>query len=122
MASGAERIMQLVGISLSDVEREEREISGGHKLFIVRGLMCFKDRCFVAEGMRSTKDKFFAKQKDGTYKPIDEVDIPSVMKSAFSNMIVRGVTALLGLKNLTWEQLNQLGIKKVHRVTYGKRR
>jgi hypothetical protein len=51
---------------------------------------------------------------------LPEVDETNIMKAAYSNMMVNGITRLLGIRNLTWEQLEKYGINKdgVSKVEY----
>jgi hypothetical protein len=52
------------------------------------------------QGICSSRDKFFA-ITDGALKPISEVDEPNIMKKALNNLIMNGITRILGLRNLT---------------------
>jgi hypothetical protein len=44
--------------------------------------------------------------------PVIEVDPGKVKKSAISNAINSGIMRLLGMRNLTWEDLAKGGIKR----------
>ena len=53
---------------------------------------------------------------------MEEVDMPSIKRKAYCNMIVRGVTRILGLRAITDEEMVAAGIDlgSVGEVTYGK--
>lgn len=72
-----------------------------------------------AVGTCSSRDQFLGtKTKAG--RALSDIDEGSVMKAAYSNMIVNGVTRLLGVRHLTWERLERLGISRggVAKVEY----
>ena len=70
-------------------------------------------------GTCSQRDAFFAKAK-GEWLDSIEVDETNIMKASYSNFVVNGITHLLGLRNLTWEQVVNAGIdkSKVLKVDY----
>ena len=55
-------------------------------------------------------------------KPLSEIDETNIRKAAYSNMVVNGVTRILGIRNLTWEEVKGGGIdpSKASKVSYGK--
>lgn len=72
-------------------------------------------------GACSTRDKLLG-TKGGEPKALKDIDIPSVMKKAETNLRRRAVTKPLGLDNVTWKELKQFaGITKdmVVKVEYG---
>jgi hypothetical protein len=73
-----------------------------------------------AIGVRSSKDPFFMGKKDSP-KPPSEIDRGDVKKGAYTNCIGNGITRLLGLRNLAWQDLINTGIKQsdVGKVDYG---
>lgn len=129
MGSGAEKVARLFGVSW-DEPRVEKILSKDEKdnFYFYKSTSIFrlgKDNV-GAVGTCSSRDNFFARQKgaDGKpeYKPLSEIDEMDILKKAVTNCIVNGVTRLLGLRNLTWEQVEGGGkIKKgeVGRVSYG---
>ena len=64
-----------------------------------------------AMGTCSSRDQFIGTGEQAL-KPLSEIDEGNILKAAYSNMIVNAVTRLLGVRNLTWERLEQLGIKR----------
>jgi len=84
-----------------------------------------------AIGSCSSRDKFFAyvseiRDRNGnvireaSWKPLSEIDETNVMKAAYTNLLVNGITRLLGIRNLTWDDLKEFGIDKdkVAKVEY----
>ena len=51
---------------------------------------------------------------------MSEVDETNIMKAAYSNCVANGITRLLGIRNLTWEQVKLGGIdpSKAAKVKY----
>lgn len=114
-ASGAEKLMRDLGINLIEIlERQIVEEPDGHFYVLYRGVFEFKGRRIVVDGVRSSRDPFFSQRK-GQSIPPDQINRSLVIKSAFSNMIARGVSILLGLRNLTDEDLK--GIIEEEKVT-----
>jgi len=86
----------------------------GHFTYTYQGAFWYTSKKGIARtvteiGSRSSYDDFFSADTDGAGKRIQisplEVDHEDVKKAAYSNCIVRGVTNLLGLRNLTWEDV-----------------
>ena len=84
-------------------------------------------RSIEVEGSRSSKDSFFKQYlyetgKERKEKPIDERDNKRDVKmAALTNLLGNGITRLLGIRNLTWDDLEKFaGIKKeeVGKVEY----
>lgn len=110
--SGSEKIARLFGISwrfLGDIERKDEE--GGHFSFEVPMEFYMAGASVEFRGSRSSKDPFFSK-KYGEIIPPSEIDKTDVMKAAITNTIGNGITRLLGIRNLTWEDLESSGIRK----------
>jgi len=109
--SGAEKIARLFGISWRIdepiLEREE----DGHFAFTYKGYF----RMGVVEieviGSRSSRDPFFSKAR-GEDIPPSAIDRQNVKKAALTNCIGNGITRLLGIRNLTWDDLAEAGIKR----------
>lgn len=126
-ASGAQKVARAFGISWTIDEPTKESLDGGHYMFTYKGAFSLHGACIDAIGTRSSKDGFFKKygSKDAagnrTELPPSEIDPGDVKKSAFTNCLGNGISALLGIKNLTWEELNEAGIKKdeASRVDYG---
>jgi hypothetical protein len=122
-ASGSHKIARLFGISwrLDPVSMLMEE--GGHIQFKYKGYFGMGNVEIEAIGTRSTSEKFFSQGKGGTKKPLSEIDKGDVEKAALTNCIGNGVTTLLGLKNLSWDDLKEFaGITRemLNKVSYQK--
>lgn len=118
--SGAEKIANLFNVSWSFLTPEpicETE-ADGHYTYTFQGRFTMGGRSIEVEGSRSSKDSFF---KQNVYendvkreKTIDERDNRRDVKmAALTNLLGNGITRLLGIRNLTWEDLEKFaGIKQ----------
>ena len=72
-------------------------------------------------GNCSTRSDFFGTTKDG-YKPLSEVDIPSIKQAAITNLWNHACVRSLGLKSMTVEDLKLAGmdITKIGAVAFNK--
>ncbi len=119
--SGAEKVARLFGISwrfdLPVFIQEE----DGHFRYEFKGYFSMGVAEVEVVGTRSSSDPFFCGSKDRP-KPPSEIDKGDVMKAAFTNCIGNGVTRLLGIRNLTYEDLAEAGIdsSKIGKVEYRK--
>lgn len=118
--SGSEKIARLFGISwrfMGDIQRKDEE--SGHFSFEVPMEFVMQGVSVEFRGSRSSKDPFFSKKK-GVDIPPSEIDKTDVMKAAITNTIGNGITRLLGLRNLTWEDLKESGIdvSKIGKIEY----
>ncbi len=127
-ASGGEKVARLFGISWRISEPVYESEEGGHYSYTYTGTFSLSGATIEAVGTRSSKDGFFKKygKKDdegnAEVLPPSEIDKGDVKKAAFTNLIGNGITRLLGIRNLTWEDLETVGIKKenVGKVDYKK--
>jgi len=122
--SGAEKVARLFGVKIKDVKSEKRtsdDEKGKFYYYLVTGTAMLKDNqdSIEAVGTCSSKDQFFAK-RNGVLLPLSEVDETNILKSAYTNFVVNSITRLLGIRNMTWEELNSVGInkEKVAKVEY----
>ncbi|MEN3051321.1 MAG: hypothetical protein ABC596_05865 [Candidatus Methanosuratincola petrocarbonis] len=118
--TGAESIARLWGLRWK-ISLLRREMRGGQYIWFV-GLKIGGGGLGEIEvvGTRRSNDPFFAK-RSGEILPIEEVDEAAVQKAAYTNALVNGIMRLLGLRNITWDELREHGImpEKVARVTRG---
>jgi hypothetical protein len=123
-SSACEKLMPIFGVCLKKADYEKKvdsDDAGVYYIYIYQGTFSWAGGSIVAVGNCTSRDKFFAwDNMTKTYKPLSQVDEASIMKAAYSNMLMNGVTRLLGLKNLMWEQLEEFGFKrdKVTTVKY----
>jgi len=112
-SSGAEKIARLFGISWRIEEPLFEHEADGHFSYTYKGFFSFKSITIEAIGVRSSKDPFFRRyDKQGNPLPPTEIDKGDVKKAAYTNCIANGITRLLGIRNLTWEDLAEAGLKK----------
>lgn len=124
--SGAEKVARVFGIAwkIDDPVLETEE--SGHFAYTYKGYFTVAGATIEAIGTRSSKDGFFKKYvghgDDRKELPPSEMDKGDLKKAAYTNCIGNGITRLLGLRNLTWEDLRESGIIKdqVGRVDYKK--
>ena len=108
-ASGAEKIARPFGVKISISGPPEKikgtDAKGEYYIWIYRGTASLSGfDSMDIQGICSSRDKFFAVEND-VLKPISEVDEPNIMKKAYNNLVMNGITRILGLRNLTWEEV-----------------
>ena len=113
-ASGGEKVARLFGISWRISEPVRETIEGGHFTFTYKGEFSLGGAAIEAIGTRSSKDGFFKRyDRERNELPPSEIDPGDVKKSAYTNLLGNGITRLLGIRNLTYEDLAEFaGIKK----------
>ena len=119
--SGSEKIARLFGISWTIEEPLLTTEEDGHFSYTYKGAFTIGTTPpidFI--GSRGSKDLFFSKSH-GEAIPPSEIDRNDVKKAAYTNLLGNGITRLLGLRNLTWEEVESSGIKKdtTAKVKYG---
>jgi hypothetical protein len=124
--SGSEKVARVFGIAWKIDEPLLETEESGHFAYTYKGYFTVAGATIEAIGTRSSKDGFFKKYAgygdDRKELPPSEIDKGDLKKSAYTNCIGNGITRLLGLRNLTWEDLQESGITKdsVGRVDYKK--
>jgi len=116
-SSGGEKIARLFGISWQINEPTITTEEGGHFTYTYTGIFSLGGVSIEAVGTRSSKDPFFSRAHGSDVLP-SEIDKGDVKKAAFTNLTANGITRLLGIRNLTWEELGVAGIQKGKGVTY----
>jgi hypothetical protein len=118
--SGSEKVARLFGISwrLNEPVREEHD--DGHYSYTIKGYFSMGAAEIEVVGTRSSKDPFFS--RNGKV-PVTEIDRNDVKKGAMTNCIGNGITRLLGIRNLTWDEVRSGGVNqsKVSKVEYKKK-
>ena len=124
--SGAEKIARLFGISWRIDEPIREDLEGGHYIYTYKGYFSLAGAEIEAIGSRSSKDPFFKRYVyvNGERKelPPSEIDPGDVKKAAYTNCIGNGITRLLGLRNISYEDLEKVaGIKReqITKIKYG---
>lgn len=119
--SGGEKVARLFGISWRIDPPVEERTEDGHFSFIFKGYFSLGNSEIEAIGTRSSRDSFFSARKGGDLPP-SEIDRNDVKKAAYTNCIGNGVTRLLGIRNMTWDDLSKVGISRenVNKIEYKK--
>ena len=110
-ASGAEKVARTFGISWRIDEPTYTEEPDGNYSYTYKGYFSLGSATIEAIGSRGTKDPFFSKSH-GEAKPLSEIDRNDVKKAAYTNLLGNGITRILGIRNLTWEELENAGIHR----------
>ena len=107
--SGSEKIANLFNISWRIDEPLFEEEPDGHFTYTYTGIFTVTGRSIQVTGSRSSKDPFFKKYDyvngQKVEKPISAIDRRDVKMAAMTNLLGNGITRLLGIRNLTWEDL-----------------
>lgn len=126
--SGAEKIANLFNISWRINEPIFEMEEDGHYTYSYMGTFSMAGRSIQIEGSRSSNDPFFKQynwdNKTKTERAIHERDNKRDVKmAALTNLLGNGITRLLGIRNLTYADLEAFaGIKQsdIGRVEYKK--
>ena len=127
--SGSEKIANLFNISWGFLTAEPlyEEDPDGHYTYTFKGRFSMGGRSIEIEGSRSSRDSFFKQNLYEEKKFVREKTVAErdnkrdVKMAALTNLLGNGITRLLGIRNLTWEDLEKFaGIKKdqVGKVDY----
>ena len=119
--SGGEKVARLFGISWRIDEPQLTTYEDGHFSFTYKGYFTFGLATIEFEGSRSSRDPFFSKAH-GKDIPPSEIDRNDIKKAALTNTIGNGVTRILGIRNLSWDDLKDSGIdiSKIIKIEYAK--
>jgi len=124
--SGAERVGRLFGIKLTNIDTvkvQADDTKGKYYIYKTTGTVALPGKydSIEAIGTCSQRDKFFAFRKN-EWRDTLEIDETNILKASYSNFVVNGITHLLGLRNITWEQLKTAGIdtEKIMKIKYEK--
>lgn len=130
--SGSEKIANLFNISWRIDEPLYEEEANGHFTWTYKGYFTLGGRSIEAIGTRSSKDAFFNKYEyikvegkadERKILPPSAIDKGDVKKAALTNLFGNGITRILGIRNLTWDDLKEFaGIlqEQVQGVQYKK--
>jgi len=121
-ASGGEKVGRTFGISWRIDEPVLTPEEDGNYSYTYKGYFTLGSATVEVIGSRGTKDPFFSRAH-GADKPISEIDRNDVKKAALTNLIGNGITRILGIRNLTWEELEIAGIHKdkTNKIDYKKK-
>ena len=124
MDRGTENVAVAFGVDISDLQlRQEwaEDDKGRYYTFVASGKAYSKKLGRYVEdiGVCSQRDKFFG-MIGGKFKEIAEVDMANVRRKAVTNLYNRLIKRVIGLMGVTFDDLNQAGIRKeqLGRVEY----
>lgn len=130
--SGCEKIAGPFGIGWRDLKGPITSFDeDGHFVASYTGTFVMHGREIEATGSRSSKDEFFSaryryneetKKKEKYIKPPSEIEKRDVQMSAYTNLLVNGISRILGIRNMTYEDLAAAGfdVNKIKKVEYNK--
>lgn len=129
-ASGCEKVARTFGISWQILgEPEIEHLPGGHIQVTYKARFSLGKASIEAIGVRASNEPFFStrwkKNGEKVTLPASEITLGDVKKAAYTNCLANGISRLLGIRNLTWEDLEKFaGIKReeVSRIEYRKRK
>lgn len=108
---GAEKIAKTFGISWDAPKMEIEFIQDGHYNIRFSGHIYDERRSIYVIGGTSSRNKFFAGASQD--KPVDDIDRNEVIKKALTNWMNNGIKRIMGIRNLTWEEVERItGIKR----------
>ena len=123
-SSGAEKIARMFGISWRICEgypkREDiKDEKGSYYMYTYKGEFTMGGKSIEIIGTCSQKDKFLGTQGKAE-RPASEIDETNIIKKANTNMIARGITTILGIRNLTWDEVHSGGVEQnqTNKVVY----
>jgi len=115
-ASGGEKVARVFGISWRIDAPVFAQEPDGHFQYTYKGFFSLGGATIEVIGTRSSKDGFFKRYtgsgENRVALPPSEIDKGDVEKAAYTNCIGNGITRLLGIRNLTWEEVEAGGIKR----------
>jgi hypothetical protein len=104
-SSGLEKVADAWGLSWGFLGKPEKIIEQDRYL-IVTTLYVESPwgRRIEVVGTRASDDPLYGKV-GGALRPLSEIDEGDIRKASYTNALARGVSIMLGLRNLTWEEL-----------------
>jgi hypothetical protein len=119
--SGSEKVARLFGISWRIDPPQFTTEDDGHYSYTYKGYFDLGPASIEFEGSRGSKDAWYSKAH-GKDVPVSEIDKNDVKKAALTNTIGNGVTRILGIRNLSWDDLKEAGldVSKIGKVEYTK--
>lgn len=128
VAAGAEKIARPFGVKIKMTGHDKeagRDEHGEYYIYTFYGTATLaNDRLDSIDvmGICSSRDKFFG-TRDGEIIPMSEISEPNIKRKAYNNMVMNGITRLLGLRNMTWEEVeSKIDRGKVAGYKYGSRK
>ena len=120
-SSGLEKVADPLGISFGFIGPQTKIELGDRYLIETKLWFSSSWRRIEVVGFRASDDPLYAK-RGGVLLPMHEVDEADIRKASYTNCIARGLSIMLGLRNMTWEELGEYGVteagaQKIERKT-----
>ena len=110
-ASGSTKVARVFGVSWRIEEPTFEVDEQGYITYTFRGEFSLAGSTIEALGVRSSKDPFFTtRYVDNNKKTLgpSEVDKGDVKKAALTNLLGNGITTILGIRNMTWAEIENV--------------
>jgi len=116
-ASGCEKVARPFGVKIKLKNPAFQKISssderGAFYIYLFFGTASLGNGLDSIDviGKCSSRDKFFG-TVEGELRPVAEVPEENIMMKAYNNLLMNGISRVLGLRNMTWEEV-RAGIGK----------
>jgi len=113
-SAGAQAVARRCGVKVTEVEERKekhRDQEGDYYEFVYTATFSLPGAIDVIEGVSgscTSKDPLLG--TGGTGKTIADVDPGDIRKKAYTNLLQRGITMLLGLRGLEWSSLKRFNV------------
>lgn len=98
--------------NISKIRRESADDKGPFYIWEVSGTASWPNgESIEVFGTCSSRDNFLGTET-GAGRKVSEIDEGSIMKAAFTNMEINGITRFLGVRSLSWARLAELGLDR----------
>jgi hypothetical protein len=126
MDRGAENVAIAFGVDISDVQLKlewAEDIKGRYYTYVASGKAYSKKLARYVEdlGVCSQRDRFFGWDSHArAWRPIEDVDMANIRRKAVTNLYNRLIKRVIGLMNVTFDDLKQAGIdpERLGKVEY----
>ena len=112
-SSGSEKVGRRFAVKIFDTDQTKEDYEdedGKYIMFTTTGKVGFNEVEYITVmGACSTRDKFFGKV-GGAYKPLKDIDLTNIKKKSYTNFMSLGIQKLIGIRNLSWKELEKYGI------------
>lgn len=114
--SACESMARRCGVSIINVQKLKRQSSDDRGDFYIwecsaTFVLPSGYDSIEAFGTCASRDNFLGTDT-GAGRELSEIDEGNIMKASYTNMLVNGITRLLGVRNLSWQRLEQLGLSR----------
>lgn len=123
-SAAAEVMARRCAVSITNttqVKQVRHDDKGESYLYIVKGTARLPGGYDEIEaiGTCDSRDQFLGTETRSG-RALSEVDEGNILKAAYSNFLVNAITRLLGVRNMTWDKLQSMGIdpSKASKVEY----